>query len=77
MGTIPCLVVFTHFECCCFAGGIFRRGLVTTVLLGVFLGITAREMPRSLSLRVHLKSQGAWRDTITVLHIMDVIVWLL
>ena len=44
--------------------------------MGVFLGITAEEPPRLLSLQVHLRSQKAWRDTITVLYVMDGIVLL-
>ena len=56
---------------------VFLRGLASSrVALGVFLGIAAGEIPLLLSLRVHFQSEDAWRDIITILHVVDGIVWL-
>jgi len=51
-------------------------GLASGRVAWVFLGIAVEETSRLLSLWVHLRSQDAWRDIITVLHVMDGIVWL-
>ena len=77
MDMICCLAVCTPVECRYFVGECFSswpsdwQGCT-----GVFLGITIGRTPRLLLLRVHLRSQDVWRDIITVLHVMDGIVWL-
>ena len=77
MGTIPYLAVYAPAKRCCFVGESFSswpsdwKGCMR-----VFLWVTTKEPPRLLSLWVYFMSQEAWRDTITVLYVMDEIVWL-